>query len=115
MENKRSREDIVANILEVTSLPVNQTMIMYRANMSFSQLREYMRLLQRQQLIEKKGGKWVTTTRGREYLKAYAELQRIMEVQPKTVSARHHFTADLEKDVLPATSMVDMLKEQQST
>ena len=71
-----------------------------------------MRLLQRQQLIEKKGGKWVTTARGREYLKAYAELQGIMEVQPKTLSARHHSTADLEKDILPATSMVDMLKEQ---
>lgn len=78
MENKRSREDIVASILEITSSPVNKTAIMYRANMSFSQLRYYVQSLQKQQLIERKEREWVTTARGREYLQAYAELQRIL-------------------------------------
>ena len=81
MDTKRSREDLVANILEITSSPVNQTTIMFKANLSFSQLKFYMEFLQRQQFMEKKEGKWVTTVRGREYPRCYAELQRIMGQQ----------------------------------
>lgn len=90
LENKRSKEDIVAKILETSLAPANQTAIMYSANLSFSQLRYYVRLLDERHLIEKKEGKWSTTQRGRQYLKAYEELQTIItDSAEKPVSARN--------------------------
>lgn len=81
----RGREDIVADILEVASSPIRQTLIMYRANLSYSQMRFYLDLLQSKQMLARQEDNnyayWFITDKGREYLRTYAELQRIMGEQ----------------------------------
>jgi predicted transcriptional regulator len=52
---------------------------MYAANLSFTQMRYYLRLLQERQMIEIMGGKWLTSARGRDFLKVYDDLQKIIE------------------------------------
>lgn len=81
----RGREDIIADILEIASSPIRQTLIMYRANLSYSQLRYYLDLLQSKQMLARQEDNnysyWLVTAKGREYLRVYAELQRIMGEQ----------------------------------
>lgn len=78
----RSREDIVAAILEIASSKVRQTMIMYRANLSYSQLRYYLDLLRSREMLERQGDAlWLTMPRGRDYLRVYAELQQVIGKQ----------------------------------
>ena len=82
----RGREDIIADILEIASSPIRQTVIMYRANLSYSQLRYYLDLLQSKQMLARQYDdngyfQWLVTAKGREYLRTYAELQRTMGEQ----------------------------------
>ena len=85
-EPNRSREDIVASILEIVLSPEKQTIIMYKANLSFSQLKSYMRLVQKTGLAERIGEDrlWMITDKGREYLQIYGELKRLMEPSAAT-------------------------------
>ena len=88
----RGREDIIADILEIASSPIRQTVIMYRANLSYSQLRFYLDLLESKQMLagqeENNYFYWLVTAKGREYLRVYAELQRTMgeQKEPNQVS-----------------------------
>lgn len=52
-------------------MPVNKTRIMFVANLSYAQLKKYMAVIQQKNLMSEQDGKWTTTEKGKEFLKAY--------------------------------------------
>ena len=80
---KRSKEEILASMLEISLTPVKKTAIMYGATLSFTQLQLYMQLLERTGMIGKveENGVfyWVTTGKGRDFLRAYQTVRQIIK------------------------------------
>ena len=83
----RSKEEIIADILTAANEPVNRTLIMYKARLSYTQLMTYTRNLEEKLLIHKtQTGLWIVTDIGRVYLNQYQALVRILESEPLVVS-----------------------------
>jgi len=74
---------IMAEILEIAREGVLKTQIMYRANLSFAQLNEYLSLLLDLNLLEavKKTEKtmYKTTDKGLRYLQSYREIRELLK------------------------------------
>ena len=86
ISSKRSREEIVAAILQIAGSPARSTWILYRTNLSFAQLRSYMQLIIDRGLIAKTTDeKWLITERGRSYLQDFDKLQRL--IAPKELQS----------------------------
>jgi len=83
IENKRrDKIDIIAEILTIAKDGLLKTQIMYRANLSFAQLNDYLDFLTGMNLlgIEKENRKKVykTTEKGERYLKKYDDISYIL-------------------------------------
>ena len=85
-KNQRKRRDrlyIIAEILEIAKDGTLKTQIMYKANLSFSQLNEYLNFLVSLNLLECKqaDGKTVykTTEKGIKYLDNYKEILQLLK------------------------------------
>ena len=80
---RRDRLYIIAEILEIAKDGTLKTQIMYKANLSFSQLNEYLNFLVGLNLLEckKTGGKMVykTTEKGMKYLDNYKEILQLLK------------------------------------
>ena len=83
-KNTRSRIEIAADILDLACSPCKPTAIMYRANLSYDQLKAYLAFLVEKKWITRQAGDWITTEGGREYLQAYLKLKEILERELKT-------------------------------
>jgi len=72
----RSRTDITAQILEAANGGVTKTKIMYRAFLSYAQLKEYLSVLVENNLLEYVEGEQVyrTTDKGNRFLKIYNQI-----------------------------------------
>lgn len=91
MKNKyimnRSKEEIIANILTAVNEPVNITMIMYEARLSYAQLKMYIKYLEEKELIHKtQDRRWIVTDIGRVYLNQYEALTKILNSEPLVIS-----------------------------
>jgi len=85
LENDRKRRDrlyIIAEILNIAKGGSLKTQIMYRANLSFAQLNEYLSFLTKMNLLasKKEEGKktYVTTVKGEKYLEKYKDLANLL-------------------------------------
>jgi predicted transcriptional regulator len=80
MMKYRSRTDIVSQILESASSGATKTRIMYRAYLSYAQLKEYIAVLVENGLLEfEKGGQtYKTTAKGHMFLKTYSQIGGLM-------------------------------------
>ena len=75
----RSREEILADMLSVAIEPVNKTAIMYKAKLSYEQLKDYLSYMVDRQMIETtKEGTWATTEKGKTYLASYQLIVQII-------------------------------------
>ncbi len=76
----RSRTEIVGNILEAANGGATKTKIMYRAFLSYGQLKEYLSVLIENNLIEYRDGtrKFNTTEKGLNYLKMHNEIGELL-------------------------------------
>jgi predicted transcriptional regulator len=76
----RSRTEIVGNILEAANGGATKTKIMYRAFLSYGQLKEYLSVLIENNLIEYGDGtrKFKTTEKGLNYLKMHNEIGELL-------------------------------------
>lgn len=90
MENENKRRDrlyIIAEILKIAEDGSLKTQIMYKANLSFAQLNEYLSFLLRMKLLEiqKEERKkiYVTTAKGEEYLDKYGEISSLLRSNEK--------------------------------
>ena len=86
---RRDRLHIMAEVLGVTMDGALKTQIMYRANLSFAQLNEYLSLLLGLGLLKtrKQGQKTIykTTVKGVRYLKSYEEIRVLLGKEEKNV------------------------------
>ena len=81
-QHRRSRLEVINEILSVASFGARKTHIMYRANLSYDQLNEYLGFLLDSGLIEKaadteyaNGILFRPTERGTQFLDRYSALQ----------------------------------------
>jgi predicted transcriptional regulator len=72
----RSRTDITAQILEAANGGVTKTKIMYKAFLSYAQLKEYLTVLVQNGLLEydERGQTYKTTDKGNRFLKIYNQI-----------------------------------------
>lgn len=78
--NNRSRTEIVGMILEAANGGASDTKIMYKAFLSFNQLKEYLTLLMENDLLEYEIGKqsYKTTKKGTRLLKIYHQIDELV-------------------------------------
>lgn len=86
MENGQRRRDrlyIISQILEISKSGCLKTQIMYRANLSFAQLNEYLSFLTKVNLLipEKENNKtfYITSSKGQQYLEKYEDIAVLLE------------------------------------
>ena len=78
----RSRSDIAEMILEAANGGATKTKIMYKAFLSFSQLREYLAVLQKNGLIEYEDGmrSYRTTEKGIHFLEIQNKMDELVSI-----------------------------------
>ena len=76
----RSRTEIVSDILNSANGGATKSKIMYKAFLSYGQLKEYLSVLIENNLIEYLDGTQIykTTEKGLYFLKKYEELQKLL-------------------------------------
>ena len=71
---RRSRMDIIIDVLEVAVISVNKTAVVYKTNLNFRLAEKYLGLLQKQGLVENTVNKYKTTEKGKIFLEKAREL-----------------------------------------
>jgi predicted transcriptional regulator len=81
----RSRTEIVAMILEAANGGATKTRIMYKAFLSYAQLREYLSVLIENNLLEYLEGSqtYKTTEKGLNFLKMHNEIGELLQTSVK--------------------------------
>jgi len=82
----RSRTDITAQILEAANGGAAKTKIMYKAYLSFAQLKQYMSMLLVDGMLEhdQRTNEYKTTAKGLKLLKTYYQMGEMMKVAVET-------------------------------
>ena len=77
----RSRTEIVSNILDTSNGGATKTKIMYKAFLSYGQLREYLSVLIKNDLLEYIEGTqtYKTTEKGLNFLKIHNEIGELLQ------------------------------------
>lgn len=78
---------MVANILQAAIGGATKTKIMYRAFLSFAQLKEYFLILEENGLLQynKEQAKFMTTSKGIKFLRIYEQLDNLVNVPPASM------------------------------
>lgn len=81
----RTRSEIIAQMLEAAKgdlVGITKSRIMYRASLSFTQLREYLRLVLDRELLEYDAGnnRYRLTQKGVQYLEMFQKTKSILDV-----------------------------------
>ncbi|HEV8387436.1 MAG TPA: winged helix-turn-helix domain-containing protein [Nitrososphaera sp.] len=86
----RSRTEIVAMILEAANGGATKTKIMYRAFLSYAQLKEYLSVLIENDLLEYIEGAqlYKATSKGLNFLKMHNEMGELLLTTPKAEKER---------------------------
>jgi predicted transcriptional regulator len=81
----RSRTEIVSNILNAANGGATKTKIMYKAFLSYSQLKEYLSILVEKNLLESQDGTQIykTTEKGLNFLKMNNEMEELFPFMVK--------------------------------
>ena len=79
----RGRTEIIEMVLEASRDGATKTKIMYKAYLSYTQVKEYLSLMLENELIEYEEGSHIyrTTQKGLHFLQAYGEISEL--VTPK--------------------------------
>ena len=76
----RNRPEIISNILYAANGSASKTKIMYKAFLSYAQIKEYLPMLLENNLLQfKEDGKYYTTEKGSQFLKMNKEIQELIE------------------------------------
>jgi predicted transcriptional regulator len=85
LEGRRDRLNIMAGILEATLEGALKTHVMFKANLSFAQLNQYLSLLLDLNLLELKESNervvYKTATKGMRFLEGYKQIQELLKEQ----------------------------------
>lgn len=79
----RSRTEIAAMILQAARTGATKTKIMYKAYLSYAQVKEYLKFLQENNLIKQEAGTQLyrVTESGRHFLHAYDEISDLVSTK----------------------------------
>ena len=79
----RSRTEIVATILDAAVEPTTKTKIMYKAYLSYSQLKEYLAVLRENHLLEfnETEQKYKISPKGRRFLDTYSQMGEMVSAE----------------------------------
>jgi predicted transcriptional regulator len=96
MAHKRTKNEILADILSRLREPVLITHVMYGANLSYAQIQRYIRMPEEKNVAQKNSdNKWVLTEKGRstyELLQTSRalndEIERVIDYEQPTASQR---------------------------
>ncbi len=75
MVQKRCKEEIISQILEICCQGVHKTAIVYKANLNFRTINPYIELLSNKGLIEVDQGSYTITSRGIDTLRSMKLVQ----------------------------------------
>jgi predicted transcriptional regulator len=79
LAKNRSRQEIIKDILGLLeTMPLSKTKVMYRASLSYTQLKSYGTYLENNELIDMSTGSWLLTQKGKQYLQAYKLADQIL-------------------------------------
>ena len=82
---RRDKLRIIAEILEIAKNGTLKTQIMYKANLSFAQLNDYLDYILKVRLLDKldvnKKEVYVATDKGLDFLQKHAELTKMLEAE----------------------------------
>ena len=86
----RSRTEIISMILDSVTVGTTKTKIMYKAYLSYTQLKEYLSLLEQSGMIMYENGSQVykITEKGRKFLKLSIEIGDMVSSKPAESLAR---------------------------
>jgi predicted transcriptional regulator len=86
----RSRTEITAQIMEVAIVGVTKTKIMYKAFLSYAQLKEYLEVLLTNGLLDynEKDEEFKTTEKGLRFLKIYVQLSELAPREPEELKTK---------------------------
>jgi len=79
---KRNFLEITAEILKVALNGAKKTHVVYKANLNFKILQEYLDRMSEAGLITYKNGEIKTTDKGIDYLQQYSEFMKLVKVYP---------------------------------
>ncbi len=84
--NYRSSTEIISMILDAANGGATKTKIMYKAMLSYNQLKEYLSVLIKNNLMEYRDGNktFKTTEKGLNLLKIYNEMTELLPITPTT-------------------------------
>ena len=76
----RNRIDIIAQLLDAASNPTTKTKMMYKAMLSYEQLKEYLVMLTENDLIayDNPSRRFTTTNKGYHFVKRYEDLNNLI-------------------------------------
>jgi len=79
---RRTRYDIIMDVLKIAKNGIAKTNIMYKAKLSYTQLEQYLEALEKAGFIKEESGSWTTTEKGLHVIEACKICQRLVrEVQ----------------------------------
>ncbi len=82
MSRRRTRHDLIMEILRIAENGENKTNIMYKARLSYSQLEKYLNALKKYGFLTEESGVWKTSEKGRSAIEACIICHRLMEEIP---------------------------------
>jgi len=74
---RRSKLDIYADILNVAREGAKKTQIVYKANLNFKIIKEYLSILISKGLVDNSDQYYITTKQGTTFLENYQKLNRV--------------------------------------
>ena len=78
-KKRRGRTEIIVDILSVAGEKAKKTQIVYKANLNFRMVEEYLPHLMDKGLIENIGGEYKTAEKGEEFLTDYQEMKEMLK------------------------------------
>jgi len=93
VRKRRDRLYIMAEILEIAMEGVLKTQVMYKANLSFAQLNEYLHLLLDLKLLElsedNQKNVYKTTSKGVSYIESYKKIRELLKKEEENNNPRN--------------------------
>lgn len=75
-KRRRSKFEIMVDILSVAQTAPRKTEIVYKANLNFNRLERYLSYLEEKGLIVNLGSEYKTTEKGKEFLQEFNEVKK---------------------------------------
>lgn len=77
-KNRRTRFEIMVDILTVARKGALKTQIVYRANLNYNRVDKYLSFLERNGLLENHDAIYATTAKGEEFLHDYSNIKSLL-------------------------------------